>query len=213
MTQTTISRRAAIGGAAVAAIAVSCIPLPSHAGQRSSTKFQRLLTAFHERRAEERQFDREFLDPATKESERLINLLPEITASYDGLSGREAVLTTSDPAQVAMALRHVKQQRGVAWDRSDRFNLACRRVRAGARWRRLRSRAIRSRFNIDAIEDRSEALNLITFRAIDEAICCPCDSAADLLAKIELIEVEDWWDVDAARASVAADVRRLAGVA
>lgn len=210
MTSMTISRRAALSGLAFAAVAA---PMSSLAAGGIKTEFQRLLARYRQLCADELEYDSCVLEPMAEEWWRRAALVPHVTATYDNILGDEVSLTTARPEQVATATRHVRGMKAGGWDTNDRFNQACRQVRAGDLLRRRQLRRIRRTIGAKAIEVRSEHLNDLAWRAGWAAIESPVDTAADLIAKIELISESNRWECDDAQAAILADARRLAGVA
>ena len=210
MTQTNISRRAALGGLAVAAFAA---PMPAFAVTGASSEFQRLLALYRQLCADELAYDTAMLEPMAEEYARRAALVPHVTATYDNVLGGEACLSSSCRTAVAIATKHIRGMKTGGWDRNDQFNQACRRIRAGDLHRRRELRRIRTAIGARAIEARSEQLNDLAWRAGLAAIECPVQAGTDLAAKIELITETDRWESDDAIAAILADARRLGGVA
>lgn len=210
MTSTTISRRAAFAGFAGVAVVA---PFPALAVTAAQSAFQRLLADFQRLRADEIAYDTTVLEPMAEEYARRASLVPHVTATYDNVIGGEAQLTTDSLANLATAKRHTRDMKVGGWDKNDRFNQACRKIRAGDILRRRSLRRIRAELDADAIEVRSEQLGDLSYRAVWAAIECPVSTAVDLAAKVNLMDVEDKWECRSAVDTLVADAHRLAGEA
>ena len=201
-----LTRRGVLGVMA-SAPALSAIP----AAASPASFFQIALAEFRSLHAADEAFYRYQVEPAHEEARRRMETAPHVTAFFDMLDGGEYSLTTRSSADVTTARRVTERIRGAG--SLDRYNRACRTITAGALRRDRQEARIKRELGLASLDDRMEALGRRTYDALWVAIECPVETHGDLVAKLELLRIEEMWDAEPAQEAIVADVRRLGGLA
>lgn len=215
-TNPTTTRRAVLGALTILpAAAVAIVPTIARSAGLSPD-FAAKVAAFHRASAEEADFDQRVYYPAWEAYERARVAVPHVEVGPHTYQPYRTV-STADAHEVKQARRRVREVReGRTYLETDRYPdpraefeqqeaLAYAADRRDAEVARLNRR-----FRVDEYTDRSDALTEATEAAFNAVLEHPAASAADLAAKMELIDQRGGHEWSNAWEAMLADARRLA---
>lgn len=214
MTQAMISRRTALGGAALASFAgaAGITPILGFSQAATSSVWNAALRRFEAARAACNDHARNIHNPAILAFTSASSTVPhaETTQSFVNVLGDTCRLSTANEASVAAARKRLARPVLLS-DYTDHVAVT-RELVALADAREAELDRLRSHHQLAAHREEETRLASLEVDALEALITLPVNSFPDLLAKLDFIAdeaaVDEW-----AHGHIIADVRRLAGAA
>ena len=211
MTQTNISRRAALGGAAIVGLlATTGAAAAMPAG--ISPALEKAFRALADARAASDQFYKQVQSPRLGAYEKARAAVPhrETTRTFVNAFGNVRSMATDNEAVVATA-RKILEWPDIDTGDHDRDWVAVQQeVVELADQRAAELQRLHREYRVNELAVQDAALNSACNQAYDAIIETPSQSFADLLAKLKFMEEEDEFN-EWAHGLITPDIRRLAG--
>ena len=207
MATATVTRRSVMGAIALAPMAGVAI-----APAAGATDFDRVLAAYRKAREECLRYESDVLNPAIRRYDALATAIPHTTVEWTGWMGTET-WSTADPKRVRDAHYYLRPSPLPFDPAGAPYKEACETLVAADGRRKRRLDAAKRVSGAEAAEAAHTDLEKAEDAASKIVALHPVDTAADLVRKVAVVAASAWWDVDEVRDSLAADAKRLGGVA
>lgn len=215
------SRRAILGALIVAPAAAIAAPaaLDGLTGGAVSPAFARKIAAYHAADEAEAAFDEQVYTPAVLAYHREADRVSHTACGPDPYSGRLTPVTTADTTAVRDARRLVHDvASGKCWLETETYPslgehfVFCQRLAAAADRRDAQLKRLQERLGLPELQRRCDRLATVrgdAFRAIVAAVPA---NAADMVAKLELVDACGAHEDSDVWAAILRDGRALAEI-